>query len=175
MQILDMDTWKPMMADNEIAIIDRLIETRKPKRCLEWGSGNSTVYFSTKHDCITEWIAYEHKKVYLELLDKRLPKKAQILLKPNMHDYVNDAKTRGVFDFILIDGQERDACLEIALTRAHKNTIILLHDACRIESRHMMERYANRITLLCTGEKMQSNGFYAHRGLALFAPFAMDS
>ncbi len=170
MQVLDMETWKPMMADKEIKIIDDLIEERKPEFCLEWGSGNSTLYFPEKHECIKSWIAMEHDKTYLELLGEKISSKAKILVREaNVLDYVlYPEQLNQKFDFILIDGLLRDHCLEEAFKLANPDAIILLHDASRQESAQMMERWKDKVTLLCEGEMMLKTGFYAHRGLALF-------
>ncbi len=162
-----MDTWKPMMADKEIEIIDKILDDKRPKRCLEWGSGNSTVYFASKHPEIERWIAIEHNKTYLELLSERLPKNAEIMVIENSDSYIHEPQSMEKFDFILVDGQLRDECLEVAFNITNKGAIILLHDAGRQESALMMKKYKDRITILCDGELMQKNGFYAHRGLAL--------
>ena len=63
---------RPMMSEKEIEIIDRLIEERQPKYCLEWGSGNSTVYFPKKHKCIKSWLSVEHNGHYPEYLKDKI-------------------------------------------------------------------------------------------------------
>jgi len=170
MRIID-DRGHPMMADNEIQIIDNLIELHQPKRCLEWGSGNSTIYFPKKHSSIESWTAMEHNRTYFELLHDKFPKGVDIKVYEDMKKYVNDPLGWGLYDFILVDGQERDACLDVAMQIAKDDACILLHDAGRIESKEMLIKYKDYVTILSEGEKMQPTGFYAHRGLALFKKY----
>ena len=169
MKILD-ETGHPMMSDKEIGIIDNLIKKKKPKICLEWGSGNSTIYFPKKHRCIKEWIAIEHNRTYLELLGNKLKKgRNSIVILPNNRQYVDYPRTLGKkFDFILVDGEQRKYCMEIAFEIANKDAIILLHDACREDTDEILKNWQGKVQLLCQGEKLLSSGFYAHRGLALF-------
>ena len=163
-----MTTWKPMMADKEIEIINDLIKERKPEICLEWGSGNSTLYFPKRHKCIQKWLAMEHNKRYFELLADKISKRAEIKVVDGKNDYISYPLDFQSPDFILIDGQYRDECLDVAFRIAKEDTIILLHDSGRAESSSMLEKYRDKVVILCEGEKMLNTGFYAHRGLALF-------
>lgn len=160
----------PMMADREIQIIDELIEKHQVKRVLEWGSGNSTTYFSSKHECIEEWIAIEHASDYFEITRDKIKDtqntKAKVEHITNREGYINDPLKWGEFDLILVDGLYRDECMVNALKIAHGGTIVLLHDSARKESARMMEKYKDRIRILCDGELPQPTGFMAHRGIA---------
>lgn len=167
-RILDTDKWLPMMRQKEIEIISAILAEKNPKRILEWGSGNSTVFFSRLTPRAEKWLAIEDKPVYLELLSGRLPENAQILLKTNSSEYINYPKREEKFDFILIDGQHRDACLEVAFQVANEDAVILLHDCDRKESAGMMRKYKNSVEILIHGELPQPNGFIAHRGIAKF-------
>ncbi len=176
MRIID-DTGHPMMSKEEVQIIDDLLDKHKPQHCLEWGSGNSTVYFPKKHPDIKSWLAIEHKKVYLELLNDKLDPNTEIFFTENKDEYVNKVAKDAIHDFIFVDGMFRDECLEAAFVIAQNRKeeglpwpIILLHDAGRIESATMMNKYKDRVKILSQGEKMLSHGYYAHRGLALFLP-----
>lgn len=169
MQILDPSGY-PMMSEEEVNIINYLLRKNKCKRCLEYGSGNSTVYFVKENPFIKEWIAVEHKKDYLELLgDKLLGTSGSIVLVCDDEAYPHYPETLNKkFDFILVDGQQREACLEVAFKVASKGAIILLHDAKRLLSAPILEKYKGKYTFISEGEVFERNGFYAHRGLALF-------
>jgi len=155
---------KPMMSDKEIEIISRLVEIGKYERCLEWGSGNSTIYFSHKHGCIKSWIAIEHNGHCIEPLKNKIKDNTYIVWETEKNDYVGVGKW-GRFDFILIDGEYRKQCLEIALKIINKDGVILLHDSGREEYQDFIKEYGGEE--LCEGEH-PINGFYAHRGLTLF-------
>ena len=51
---------EPWMKMREFDIILELLHTLKPERCLEWGSGYSTLYFPKIQESIREWHAIEH-------------------------------------------------------------------------------------------------------------------
>ena len=159
----------PMMAQQEIDIINNLLQQKQAKTVLEWGSGTSTVYFPTQNPFIERWIAMEHNKTYVELFgDAARAVKAQIVIKEGQ-EYIKYPSTLGIkFDFILIDGLYRLECVDEAFNVANKDAIILLHDACRQESAPILHKYEGRYKLLIEGEKKLSNGFYAHRGIAQF-------
>ncbi len=72
------DGTKPMMSDKEIDIIDNLIEELKPRTVLEWGSGNSTIYFP-KRNCIEKWLSVEHNGHYVEYLKDKILDKVTLL------------------------------------------------------------------------------------------------
>lgn len=163
---------KPMMADREIQIIDDLIEKHQVKRVLEWGSGNSTTYFSEKHECIKEWVAVEHAEDYFEIIRDRAKttknEKVNIRFIPEERSYINEPLLWGKFDFIFVDGIYRYECLSNAFKIVEPKGIILLHDWSRKESQGIMEKYGSIVTILCDGELPQPDGFKAHRGLAQF-------
>lgn len=167
MQWLD-PTGYPMMAENEVKIIDDLIEKYKPTTCLEWGSGNSTIYFPKQHPCIVWWDAVEHDHTYLELLGDKIDKtRTKITILPNDNLYV-EFPVGKKYDFILVDGKQREACIDMAFKVANKGAIILLHDYTTKEAYPIVKKYSDRIIKLSEGELLQKDGFYAHRGLALF-------
>ena len=103
MKILD-ETGVPMMSNEEVLIINHLLQENNCKVCLEWGSGNSTVYFPKENSCVEKWISVEHNKTYYELLNDKLVKnKAVIIVMPDRQKYVDYPKTLGIkFDFVII-------------------------------------------------------------------------
>lgn len=159
---------KPMMSDDEIAIIDRLIERIRPEMCLEWGSGGSTVYFPKAHDCIKLWDSVEHNGHYEEFLRPHLdPKVCLHWIQDDMDKYVN-CLSAYEYDFILIDGMERGRCLEIASEMVSDAGCILLHDADRGEYQGFIKNCKLKKRRLSRGEKLQRDGGCAHRGLIRF-------
>jgi predicted O-methyltransferase YrrM len=169
MQILD-PSGHPMMSDEEMGIINRLLRENDCERCLEWGSGNSTVWFPKENPFIDRWYSVEHNKTYLELLDSKIDdRRVTIDVFPEKDDYVNaPVSFGGKFDFILVDGQWRPECVDTAFEVANTGAVILLHDCLWEKLAGVMDKYANRVKILAKGEKLMPNGFYNHRGLALF-------
>ena len=52
--------FKPWMKYNEVAIIRNVLKTLKPKRCLEWGAGFSSLYFPDYLENESKWFSIEH-------------------------------------------------------------------------------------------------------------------
>lgn len=161
---------KPMMSEHEIAIIYGLLSQYQPKLCLEWGSGVSTTVFP-KHKAVKLWLAIEHDGNILDLLHKKFPPNVQTMWITNEQDYADCVqRTHQKFDFILIDGLDREKCLQNALKIVSKNGIILLHDAGRKDYQEFIKKHNGE--MLSEGE-IPDGEFYAHRGLALFrSPYA---
>lgn len=158
-------TGKPMMADEEIGIIDSLIETLQPQSCLEWGSGNSTLHFS-QHDCIKSWLSIEHNGHYIEYLrDKTSPNTSVIWADKEW--YIDSVKLNGrKYDLILIDGNTREGCLNVAHDIIKLDGVILLHDSGRADYQSFIQLYKPQ--KLTDGEVAVKEGGFAHRGLTMF-------
>ena len=121
----------------EFNLIKSIIKIEKPNRCLEWGSGYSTKSFSklvAKWD--GSWTTIEHDWDWYK---KALKTRALVRhIKPNNLDWTGDGTyedfanyvefPQGKYDFVMIDGRARIACIERALS--FTDTIIL-HDAPR--------------------------------------------
>jgi len=155
----------PMMSNAEIKIIDDLLDEHKPKFCLEWGSGNSTVYFPSKHPFIKHWLAVEHNGHYVRYLESILPDNASVIWV-DQEWYIDSVKLGRKFDFIFIDGQDREECLDEAMRMLNPNGFILLHDSGRPEYQGFIQRHKG--TKLSEGEVPLKNGGFAHRGLTIF-------
>ena len=146
LKILGVQVKKPLMKWKEIEIIKEILIKLKPRQCLEWGSGFSTLYFPRFTKC--KWIAIEHDVKWFERI-RKLIKSTQIklyLLPPNKYpwsdpygdgdyedlkDYVEFPSRFGNFDFILIDGRARVYCLTKAYELLDDYGIVVLHDANR--------------------------------------------
>jgi len=99
----------------------------------EWGSGNSTLYWSRKALKIT---SVEYNQRWYEKIHSQLSKtnssNFKIIYAPGKKDYlkaIGDA--RRVYDIIVIDGLYRAACAREALNHLKKNGMIILDNAER--------------------------------------------
>lgn len=160
------DSQRPMMAESEIKIIDDLLKVYKPKHCLEWGSGNSTIYFPRKHKFIKSWLAIEHNGHYVDFIGGQIPDNANVIWVPEDEWYVDSVKHSRMFNFIFIDGLHRERCLEIAKDIITQSGIILLHDSGRQDYQEFIKKYGG--IKLSEGEIPVKEGGYAHRGLTMF-------
>lgn len=60
------------MDEREVGIIEDLLATLRPKKCLEWGSGFSTAYFSRLLGADARWLSIEHEAGWAERVRKML-------------------------------------------------------------------------------------------------------
>ena len=136
------------MKYRELSIIVEVLLRLKPKRCLEWGAGWSTLFFPNYLQGDYEWISIEHdRKWYKHIMQhNRNPRVKLIHIPPNnypwsdpfgdgsyedLKDYIERPSKLGKFDFILIDGRARVHCLKKALHMLNTGGVVVLHDANR--------------------------------------------
>jgi len=147
---------RPMMKHREIDVIEEILINKKPKMCLEWGSGYSTLYFPKMLDDRAKWFSIEHDTDWygkisnlVSIAGKEalagLEKVSHYNIKPddpslkgscyggtNGYDfrtYIHFPEQLGKFDFILVDGRRRVRCLLAASQMIKDDGIVILHDA----------------------------------------------
>lgn len=100
------------------------------KNCsvFEWGSGSSSIYWSTKAKSV---VSVEHNKFWFKKLMTKKNKNMTILLKNKKKEYVNTLdELKNSFDVIIIDGEYRlDCCKKDLLNYLKKNGIIVLDNS----------------------------------------------
>ena len=139
---------EPWMTPQEIIIIEEVLKNLKSKRCLEWGSGYSTLVFPKLAGQDAKWLAIEHNHDWA-LKIKELNKKPNVTISyiaPNkfpwsdenndgdlldLKDYVEFPSQFAPFDFILVAGRARKDCLIKAYNLCEDDGIVILHDAER--------------------------------------------
>jgi len=148
-RILRRDIKKPWMKYREIQVITEVLTNFKPKKCLEWGSGYSTLFFPQLLSNNFTWISIEHDKNWFEIISRlNRNKNVKIFHVPpnkypwsddykdgsydDLRDYIEFPTRFGKFDFILIDGRARRECLKKSYNILIKNGIVILHDANRV-------------------------------------------
>jgi len=142
---------RPFMKYKEIIIIKDILKNKKPQMCLEYGAGYSTLYFSRYLEKNAKWIAIEHNKNWFKKIKQLIHQKGNVsiyYIPPNHSSLDTDPNSKDAFlgfeeyvlfpeklnikfDFILIDGEARKHCLEVAPKLLKKNGVIVLHDANR--------------------------------------------
>src|SRR5690606_16971409 len=122
---------KPFMKNKELDIIREVLLNIRPKKCLEWGSGYSSLIFPELVDPDL-WLAIEHDRDWAkEIGDKNKHKNVKIaFVAPeipgwnNREDWKKDGtysefksyieypSAQAPYDFIMIDGRARVDCLK---------------------------------------------------------------
>jgi len=129
---------------DELGIYNRLLRERTPKTCLEWGAGWSTVYFPSQHGCIERWVAIEHDEGWVRRLQAKGLPEAVDLYHATGDDYVWAPfayTAERAFDWIVVDGVQRGACMLAASKLLAFGGCCLLHDTGRVECARWFEAF----------------------------------
>lgn len=146
---------RPMMRKREVAIIEEIITKLKPKKCLEWGSGASTLFFPPKLDDGALWFSVEHDWSWYNKISEGLSSlnknNVEVIynhveidvgndtslvsdsdVNDSYHDfkkYISSPDDMGLFDLILIDGRARIDCLRHSIDLLDDDGVVLVHDS----------------------------------------------
>src|SRR5690554_3691803 len=141
---------KPFMKNKELDIIREILLNTQPKKCLEWGSGYSSLIFPRLVDP-DFWLAIEHDRDWAkEIGNKNKNPNVKILYVPseipgwnNREDWKKDGSysefsayidcptAQAPYDFIMIDGRARVDCLKKASEIIDPQGIVIFHDCNR--------------------------------------------
>jgi len=140
---------EPWMKSRELDIILEALERLAPARCLEWGAGDSTLYFPPRLPRLSRWVSIEHNAAWVAQVQDRNtdPRVTVVAIPPDHGDYPNTRKEGNyedfrsyvdhpaslgeLFDFVFIDGRARAACLAQAFNLVTEQGLVILHDANR--------------------------------------------
>lgn len=166
---------KPWGRYREIEIIEEVIRTLRPRRCLEWGTGFGTLYFTKRIGEETKWISVEHEKDWSTNIEK-LNQNRNVRIHhvaPNhfpwsdphrdgsysdLKDYIEFPAQFGKFDFILVDGRARVDCVAKAYELIEDDGIVILHDANRKHYHSAFHLFQHQV--LFTDQRTRSGGIW---------------
>jgi hypothetical protein len=97
----------------------------------EYGSGNSTLYYSK---IVKKVIAVEHNKAWYEKIKSKLSENSEILLVNLDYNEIYCQAIKGTnqkFDIIIIDAEDRVNCIKNCLNNLSENGVIILDDSER--------------------------------------------
>lgn len=113
--------------------IDFLEQKMQPAwRVLEWGCGNSTLWWAPR---VREVLSVEHDPAWHGGVAQNAPANAQVVLQTDPDAYVGLAgiAAERKFDAILIDGEARNRCARTAVERIAPDGIIIFDNSDRSE------------------------------------------
>lgn len=139
---------KPWGRYREIEIIEDVLKSVRPTKCLEWGCGYGTLYFSKCLNKTATWISVEHDKAWAaRMQEMNRDPRVRINHVPadrfpwsdpyrdgaysDLKEYVDFPTRFGPFEFILVDGRARRDCLLKAHQLIREEGVVILHDANR--------------------------------------------
>ena len=128
-RILGRDPVWPYMKPREVEIVLDLLCQLRPKRILEWGAGYGTLYFTRRYSEFDAWVSIEHTEEWARRVrGLNTDSRVEIVTPEN---YVEYPAARGAFDLILVDGLERNLCLQRSPQYLTGDGVVILHDAGR--------------------------------------------
>lgn len=146
-RILKQEVRKPWMKYREIRIMEDLLSGLRPERALEWGAGYGTSHFSRLLAPGGTWTAIEHDPAWAARIREGAPPNVEVhavqadqeAWRPengdgtyaDFQEYVEYPARFAPFDFILVDGRAREACLRKARELLAPGGVVVLHDANR--------------------------------------------
>jgi predicted O-methyltransferase YrrM len=161
-RILRRELRKPWMKYRETAVLEDLLRALRPMRVLEWGAGYGTSHFAGLLPEAGRWVAVEHDPLWASRLRESIadPRVHVRAVLPEAADwrerhedgayedfrsYVHAGDDGSPYDFILVDGRAREACLERACGMLAPQGVVVLHDANRSFRRTMGERFPSQV------------------------------
>ncbi len=122
---------KPVTQDNQplpwytYPAIEFLEDKVKPNfKVFEFGAGNSTLWWSQR---VSEVISIENDANWFEEIKAKMPKNVQIFLRENEQEYAEMISSfpSDYFDVIIVDGANRNQCLELSLNHIKETGLII--------------------------------------------------
>lgn len=99
---------------------------------LEFGSGNSTLFFAER---VKKVISFEHSKDWHQKILKKIPANAELAITSSLSakDYLKALVEELRFDVIIVDGLFRNECIKASLKHLTEAGVIILDDSERDE------------------------------------------
>ena len=100
-------------------------------RVLEWGSGQSTIWWSGR---ASEVIAIEHDAGWVGVVAPSVGPNVRVLFADvRSAEYLTKPLEFGAFDVVVVDGRRRSECVGAAEGLVNESGIIIVDDAARPE------------------------------------------
>jgi len=145
----------PWLVPKSIIEIENLLSKIISPKVLEFGMGNSTIWFHKKFDC--EIFSIEHDKEWYNKIKESIKnEKVTLVLKESMPiDPLNDLLivsyadsvdhfSDEYFDLILIDGRNRVECFEHSERLLKKGGLLVLDNSERHDYIKIMNDYSTK-------------------------------
>ncbi|MGI8506811.1 MAG: class I SAM-dependent methyltransferase [Solirubrobacteraceae bacterium] len=127
---------RPWVGRDAVKLLDDLV--KPADRCLEWGSGSSTVWLSRKAGTV---LSAEHDPVWFERVNAELQREGLSrgsvrllstapVAEPNASPYVRviDEFGEGELDFCFVDGEHRAPCALAAVPKLSCGGVLVIDD-----------------------------------------------
>lgn len=95
-------------------------------RVFEWGSGGSSLYWGAR---CKELVSVERNREWFERVSEAAPSNVTVIHVEDDPDYANEITRHGLFDVIVIDGEQRRNCAAAALHHWASGGLIILDNS----------------------------------------------
>lgn len=110
--------------------IDAYIQSKDHIRILEYGAGGSTIYYSKLSS--VELTTIEHDKGWVNKVANKLGPLSSILIHLPKPYYTYTVKCSAAqFDILLVDGRDRNMCIEWSLSTVKPGGLVVLDNSER--------------------------------------------
>jgi hypothetical protein len=178
---------EPYMRFCDRMLIEGVLKNMRPKRCLEWGAGFSTLKFPQCAGRDALWFSVEHDRDWFIKINgmNRNPNCFITHVSANhfpwtdpngdgalsdLYDYIEYPHRFAPFDFILVDGRARKECLVRAFDWIKENGVVLLHDSERKYYHGALMRFKYQYNLF-DASKQQTKIWMGSKGVDVYAQF----
>ncbi|MCB8994775.1 MAG: FkbM family methyltransferase [Bacteroidales bacterium] len=101
----------------------------KKMRVFEYGSGNSTIWFSERVEAI---VSLEHDKLWHDKLRGRMPENAHLVYKELHEDgeysnYINEIAEK--YDLVIVDGRDRVNCAKKSVNALREGGVLVFDNS----------------------------------------------
>lgn len=126
----------PLWAPEAVGKISEFLMGRSKAKILEFGSGGSTIWLSS-YD--VDLISIEHDQSWFSALQSKLEDQkisnVRLLYREKPYFKIADEFPDHHFDLILVDGRDRNKCIQASLKKVKNGGLLVLDDAQRTRYR----------------------------------------
>ena len=126
----------PFMKYKEIDLFKELFANLKPMKCFEYGCGTSTPYYIDHLSPDAEWGSVEHHQGWFDKIKEQISRPNLSLYHVDVEgnngvsleedEYAHFPKQFAPFDFILVDGINRENCADAAKEMLSERGVVLV-------------------------------------------------
>jgi len=122
----------------------RVLDSFKCPSCFEWGPGHSTQLMGT-HPNVNTVDSVEHsERFFKKVTAENKNENVTIFLERDEMLYERKFGNHSPYDFIFVDGRNREACLNHSHYILHPKGIVMLHDAERDKYQYSVNEYKHQ-------------------------------
>lgn len=91
-------------------------------RVFEYGAGMSSLWYAAR---VAEVVSVEHDSLWADAVRTQAPPNCDVVLQPELQDYLGAIAGRGPFDIVVVDGQDRAGAAGAALGALKPDGVIV--------------------------------------------------